>query len=333
MQNMAYFQVELVKPALFSMPEDVDTIAVFKRDFYLSDTVTFNYWGSIQNKPKIDTILKYSELSLKCVDALVGSLEEKGYFLKVINYRDSLNYLFTPGDTLFNYQEFHRKTGADAHIFLDYFSLKDKLIENTSSNYVYALSYPFPEFRKSTKLEIVKATLLWCVSFRADSSVYQVKQQPDDLIYGNSVYPDFFGSKENHRKLIENTAIYLGKNFCTKIIPEWTTVERSYYRSKNANMLQAEQLCLNGEWLKAAEIYQRETTNKNRNIAAKAKYNMALICEMEGKPDVAIDWLINSHSTFKYPNEEHQFNCRLYINTLAARKKEIERLDKQVRER
>jgi hypothetical protein len=98
-------------------------------------------------------------------------------------------------------------------------------------------------------------------------------------------------------------------------------------------MLQAEQLCLNGEWLKAAEIYQRETTNKNRNIAAKAKYNMALICEMEGKPDVAIDWLINSHSTFKYPNEEHQFNCRLYINTLAARKKEIERLDKQVRER
>jgi hypothetical protein len=131
--------------------------------------------------------------------------------------------------------------------------------------------------------------------------------------------------------LLENTSEYLGKAFAAKIVPSWLKVERTYYRSNNVNMLKAEKYCLGGDWLKAAEIYNRETKNKNRNIAAKAKYNMALVCEMEGKPDAAIDWLVNSFSTYKFENEEHKFNCKQYIDLLAMRKKEIARLGKQIR--
>ena len=151
------------------------------------------------------------------------------------------------------------------------------------------------------------------------------------MYYGNIVYPELFGNDLNHRLLLKNASEYLGKAFGAKIVPTWLEVERSYYRSRNVNMLAAEKYCLNGEYLKSAEIYNRETKNKNRNIAAKARYNMALLCEMEGKPDAAIDWLVLSYSAYKQNNEAHKFNCQQYINLIALRKKELEKLEHQVR--
>lgn len=330
--NMSSIQVEILKPGYFTMPEDIDTVAIFKRDLFQSDTITFRYSDGDNKKMLTDKMISYRDLSNKCVDALADFLNTEGYFQRVINYKDSMNYLFSGSDSLIYYSELHKKTGADAFIFLDFFHITDHFSNNNvyySDNLVIE---QFPEFRTSTRLESVSANLLWTVSFKGDTSVYLVRQ-PDDLYYGNTVYPELFGTDANHRLLLNNASEYLGKTFGAKIVPTWLKVERSYYRSHNDNMRAAEKLCLNGEYLKAAEIYNRETKNKNRNIAAKARYNMALLCEMEGKPDAAIDWLVLSYSAYKQNNEEHKFNCQQYINVIALRKKEIERLGKQVREK
>jgi hypothetical protein len=312
------------------MPENIDTIAIFKRDFYQSDTITFKYLD-VDNKILItDSFIHYQSISNKCVTALANYLDNEGYFLKVINFKDSMNYLFSKEDSLTYYPELLKKLSVDACIFLDYFQLDDQLTNNSGYYFKNNIIDQFPEFRNSTKLESVGANLLWTVSFKGDTSIYICKQ-PDELFYGNSVYPELFGNDLNHKLLLENTSEYLGKAFAAKIVPSWLKVERTYYRSNNVNMLKAEKYCLGGDWLKAAEIYNRETKNKNRNIAAKAKYNMALVCEMEGKPDAAIDWLVNSFSTYKFENEEHKFNCKQYIDLLAMRKKEIARLGKQIR--
>lgn len=330
--NMSSIQVEILKPALFAMPENIDTIAIFKRDLYRSDTITFRYFDVDNKKTQTNKFVRYSDLSNKCVDALADFLNTEGYFQRVINYKDSMNYLFSGSDSLIHYPELHKKSGVDVFVFLDFFQLKDHLTNSTGYYSYNDITEQFPEFRNSTKLESVGANLLWTVSFKGDTSVYLVRQ-PDDLYYGNAVYPELFGNDVNHRLLLNNASEYLGKAFGAKIVPTWLKVERRYYRSRNVNMLQAEKLCLNGEYLKAAELYNRETKNKNRNIAAKARYNMALLCEMEGKPDAAINWLVLSYSAYKQNNEEHKFNCQQYINIIALRKKEIERLGKQVREK
>ena len=330
--NMSSIQVEILKPGFYTMPENIDTVAIFKRDLYQSDTIAFSFFDVDNKKVLTNKLINYRDLSNNCVDALADFLSNDGYFLKVINHRDSMNYLFSRGDSLINYPELHKKFDVDAFIFLDFFLLEDHLINNTGyyvDNGIIIIEQ-FPEFRKSTKLESVKANLLWTVSFKGDTAVYLVRQ-PDDLYYGNAVYPELFGSDANHRLLLNNASEYLGKTFGAKIVPTWLKVERSYYRSHNENMRAAEKLFLNGEYLKAAEIYNRETKNKNRNIAAKARYNMALLCEMEGKPDAAIDWLVLSYSAYKQNNEEHKFNCQQYINIIATRKKEIEKLEHQVR--
>ncbi len=326
--NTRSIQVEIMKPALVTMPIDIDTIAVFTRRLYLPDTTTFKYVN--RNKIITDTAIHYRDLSNKCVDALANYLYDEGYFLKIVNFKDSLNYLFSQGDSLINYPELHKGLGVDAFIFLDFFELKDQLIKKSDYYTWTSILNNFPEFKSSTKLESVEAYLIWSLSFKSDTSKY-IYSQPDELFYGNSVYPELFGNDLKHKVLMENTSEYLGKSFGAKLIPTWLKVSRTYYQSHNTNLLKAEKYCLNGEWLNAAEIYNRETKNKNRNIAAKAKYNMALICEMEGKLDAAIDWLVQSYSTYRFENEEHKFNCQQYINLIAMRKREVERLEKQIR--
>ena len=153
----------------------------------------------------------------------------------------------------------------------------------------------------------------------------------DTLNYDPFVSPVITSDQMKIKMLADNSSRYLGKVMGTKIIPYWTTVERIYYKSNNQNMLLAEKYALENNWLKAAEFWNAQTKNKNPKIAAKASYNMALACEMEGKPDVAIDWLILSFESLKQNGEAHKANCQLYIKVLALRKKELEKLEKQIR--
>ena len=96
-------------------------------------------------------------------------------------------------------------------------------------------------------------------------------------------------------------------------------------------MLRGEKFALNNDWLKAAKIWNIQTRSKKLMIAAKASYNMALASEMEGKYDIAIEWLVRSSSILKQNNEEHKLNCQHYISELIVRKKEIEKLSQQIR--
>lgn len=321
-------QVEIMKPSIIDEPKEIDTIAIFKRDRYKSDTVSFKFYSD--HKLKRDTAIHYRDLSNICVDALTDYLKNDGYFTKVINYRDSMNFLFVEKDSLINYLEFYKKSGFDACIFLDLFQLNDSQFKE--KNYWTSGVKNFEEFVKSTLVEKVFANLYWTIAFREENPKIIYKQK-DHLYYGNSVNPEFFGSNDNHNELLKNTSIFLGKGFGTELIPSWKKEERTYFRSKNKNMQMAEKYFQSNDWLNAAEYYKIETRNKSRKIAAKAKYNMALASEMEGNLDAASDWLSLSFSSYKNGNNDHKSICQKYFELLTLRKQEIERLDKQVRKR
>lgn len=328
--EMRFMQVELMQPGRVTMSSEIDTIAVFKRDPKLLDTVQFKYYVESFKNSRVDTAIHNRDLSLKCVKSFIGHLEQEGYFLKVIDYSDSdMKNLFTESDSVHRYRELINQLKVDACIFLDRFELSDILIDHERYYPKYYFVDDFPEFEGSTALETIHSTLLWTVAIKGDSSIYYCRH-PERVYYGNSVDSAFFGNDANHKLMLENTAEYLGKAFGEIILPSWKKVERLYCRSKNDKMMMAEKYLLEGDYKKAAEIYKPQTKHKNRNIAAKAQFNMALACEMEGEMEAAHDWLVKSYSVFGW-NEDHKMNCRQYIKTLALRKKEFERLNVQVR--
>lgn len=297
--------IEIMKPGIFTMPENIRSVAIINRDINESDSVLFVRFN--ETKLVSDVLIKHSSLSNKCVDALSDFLKEEKYFNEVRNLRDSSVFIFSPETNTVNQEDFFKKIKADLCIILnhcEYFvSDYSNMVEN-------------------------KAALSWTLAMKDDSLSYWYDQK-DTLNF-----EDFDYQLSAHKRVVDvlnNSSSYLGRSFGAKIIPTWLNVERIYYKSNNPEMIKAEKLALNNEWLKAADIWNKLSKNKNAKIAAKASFNMALACEMEGKVGVAIDWLVRSYSGLTFSEKEHQANCQHYINVLALRRKEIDKLEKQVR--
>lgn len=330
--KMSTIQVEMMKPSFLTDPEKIDTIAILYREQPQSDSIPYRFSRQYKlirhTAEETDTAIHYKNLYSICVDALANYLDSARYFVKVINYSDSINDLVSKKDYLTN-PKLYSKLGIDACIFLEPFQFDDMHSEK-KNDWSFDFISNFPEFAKSSELEYISAGLTWSAYFKDDTLQYKYPQY-DGLYYGNSVYPDFFGSPEKHKLLVENSAAYFGKAFGSKLIPSWTKIERGYCHSKNREMLKAEEFCKTGEWLKAAEIYKRQTKSKNKDISTKAKYNMALVCEMEGNIDAAIDWITRSKSATKKIQIDHIINCNRYSKELVTRKKELELLKKQVK--
>ena len=297
-----------MKPVDFVFPENVKTVAIFNHDLHKNDTTNLYTYGS--SDFECDTTLTTNELSNCCVDGLTSFLEEENYFQKVSNFRDSMNIRFEDPSVMYQSSKLFEITKADALIFLNLFQFENKVF-----------SYFDGTFR-------TRAALSWTMTFRDETSPI-VYNQMDTLFVNKSQFTDIRHKNQHSQQIYQDISKYLGKCFGTKIIPSWILDERFYYQSNHPEMRKAEKYAINHDWLKAGETWKKQTKNKNQKIAAKACYNMALACEMEGKYDLAIDWL--NHKIWTKYNEPYEVNCERYIRVLTLRKHEIESLEKQIR--
>jgi len=79
------------------------------------------------------------------------------------------------------------------------------------------------------------------------------------------------------------------------------------------------QACLeasNNRWREAAMIWKELSGHKNKSIAAKASFNMALVCELEDKLELAQSWAIKAYlldRTWAVENYLDIINHRIFV--------------------
>lgn len=307
--NMKSIRIEVMKPGIFGIPKDL-TVAVSNRDLFQSDTCSFRYYNGWDVKK--DTLIKYHVLSNACVDAMADHLTKEGYFKQVINYRDSLIDFLKDTKSQDDRERLFETTKSDVCVFLDFLHFNTSFIAGDQC------------------LFFSRVDLLWTITSKNDSVSYGY-QQTDTLCYDESQVNKY--SYKNHipRQLLNNSCQYLGEFMGKKVIPTWIQVERMYYGSHNLFMLKAEKYARKNDWIKAAELWNRQTKSKNNAMATKAMYNMALACEMEGKPELSMDWLSKSNIELIREDKNHKENCERYKKVLSSRKLEIEKLATQIR--
>jgi hypothetical protein len=111
-------------------------------------------------------------------------------------------------------------------------------------------------------------------------------------------------------KEVGNTA---GHAYAFRIIPLWIRVSRKYYVRGTHNFKIAKRKARTGNWEGAAALWQQETTHPRRKVAGRACYNMAIISEINGDLDMAIQWAQQSY-------ENHNNRLALnYVNLLRDR--------------
>lgn len=220
-------------------------------------------------------------------------------------------------------EEIAETTGADLFLSLDLFAAFDAINYNSfsKSGHESVLSISFWNIYDLDTKELIYFynkydTVYWNTRQLSGLGIYNLKD-------AKKILPE-------RKDAVLNAADIAGTNFAELLIPHWIEVQRMYYKSGQVELKKAEELVRQNKWLEAAEIWKKNVNNKNKSIAAKSMFNLALACEIEGNIDAAIDWVVKSSKVFDTKNEEHYYNCQSYLKILQQRKLDIRVIDRQL---
>jgi hypothetical protein len=122
---------------------------------------------------------------------------------------------------------------------------------------------------------------------------------------------------------VKEVGTQAGEAYAARILPYWIRVSRDYFVRGDGNFAIATRKARSGNWDGAAEIWKEETKNPDGKLAGRADYNMAIISEINGDLDGAIQWAQKSY-------EDHRIRLALdYLNILRYRKRQNELLKSQ----
>jgi Family of unknown function (DUF6340) len=133
--------------------------------------------------------------------------------------------------------------------------------------------------------------------------------------YGKGINPVVAANALIGRKdAVKEVGDKAGHAYAFRIIPYWIRVTRDYYVKGTDNFVMAKRKAQTGNWNEAGGLWKKETGNPVGKIAGRACYNMAIICEINGELDNAIQWAQKSYENY---NNRLALN---YVNILRNRK-------------
>jgi Family of unknown function (DUF6340) len=144
----------------------------------------------------------------------------------------------------------------------------------------------------------------------------------DEYIYHESIR--FSGSGLNpllaataligRKDAVNEVSNKAGHGYALRIVPYKIRVMRNYYVKGSDNLKVARRKAQLGKWDEAGELWKIETANPNMKVAGRATYNMAIINEINGDLDSALEWAQRS-----YENYNDKMGIR-YVRILENRK-------------
>ena len=125
------------------------------------------------------------------------------------------------------------------------------------------------------------------------------------------------------RRVIQESGLFAGKQYGFRISPMWIKVRRTYYTGKSDDLKLAKSHVKTRDWDAAIDIWKDLVDNPDDKIARRAAYNMAIVSEIKGGLDTAIEWANKAKKLGEKKADS-------YINTLQRRKLDEEKLKQQL---
>lgn len=91
----------------------------------------------------------------------------------------------------------------------------------------------------------------------------------------------------------------IGHDYGFRVFPYKIRVTREYFVKGTNNFKIAKRRAQTGDWDGAAELWEKETNNSKMKVAGRAHYNMAIINEINGNLDEAIEWASKAYTDYK----------------------------------
>ncbi|HVS96805.1 MAG TPA: DUF6340 family protein [Puia sp.] len=110
------------------------------------------------------------------------------------------------------------------------------------------------------------------------------------------------------KEAVNKAGIDAGQEYGLRIVPYSVRVSRWYYVRGNSSFIVARRMAQSGDWDDAAKLWQQQTESHSRKVAGRACYNMAIISEINGDLNAALDWskkayeMYNNRLALSYTN-------------------------------
>ncbi|MFK5974616.1 MAG: DUF6340 family protein [Flavobacteriaceae bacterium] len=116
----------------------------------------------------------------------------------------------------------------------------------------------------------------------------------------------------------------MGSAYGLRLLPHKHRLTRDYFVRGTENFSIAKRMAQTGDWDGAAKYWEQELGNADPKIAGRACYNMAIINEINGDLNTAMDWASKSYTNYKNKN------ALRYLNILKYRFAQSQALEQQL---
>lgn len=293
--------LQVLKPAEITLEENIINVGVINRTYPTKDNKAWNIIEGVLTGEGIGTDRRGSEAT---VDGMINVMSQSPRFklmrLDIDNLKGSGTGQFPEPLTKEVISDICQRNNLDALITLEAFD-SDSRVNFTPI---------------TIRTRVAKDVYKDLHGIRADSRMnitvgWRVYNFKSELISDEYRYTDFLaftGQGLTQNEALANlpskydalfqTGFHTGKRYGRRITPLWVTESRQYYTKGNDELKKAAKKVKIGQWETAAEIWKKEALNKEKKVAGRACYNMAVFSETRGNFDIALEWSNKAYSDF-----------------------------------
>lgn len=104
-----------------------------------------------------------------------------------------------------------------------------------------------------------------------------------------------------HKEAVIKAGNRCGEDYASRIIPYSLRVSRFYYVRGNGSFIVAKRMAQAGDWDAAGRLWNQATNSPSRKVAGRACYNMAIISEINGDLNGALQWAKKAYEVYRTP--------------------------------
>ena len=317
--------LNVTEPAPVFLNKDIQKIGIINRSA-----------ASQQNKvaDEIDKVLSAEGKELdkqgaeKAITGLYDELQSSGDFQKVAVLTDE--NLKSPGLGIFPAKlDWDQVAGIcsendlDILYVLSFYDTDSKIDYHTATlNKETPLGVKIPVLEHEATIHTL-VKMGWRIYDPVDKMLYDeyIMNQPL-LSKGRGLNPAkaleaVLGRKEQ----VMDASADLGHRYGQRIFPYRIRVARDYFVRGTDNFEVAKRRAQAGDWNGAADLWQQETSSANGKVAGRACYNMAIINEINGDLEQALEWASRSYTDYNNKIALRYINIlkdRIHKNQLLA---------------
>lgn len=306
-------RISILTPGLVAFPSDVKSLSLvlMKNEFNMPEG-RLDFIDNISLDPEFNYYQFAREYLYGMQNAIQASPRFENVVITDLNKFDSLGY-----EPAFNWREIIRvckRDSTDAVILVDDFFLDDSLKVNDWIG-GYLVKYQLENFMNY---------LVLIPKMQDITGRYYVSNK--NFWYGVDL--SFEGATNQlpaPADMILMSCFETGQKAGMSLAPLWSDgIRRIYFARGHKLLAGGASYAKQDMWREAAGYWRMAADSKKNKTSAKAAFNMALVCEIEDKLELAHDWIILSDSI-----RSTEFSI-LYQQILQTRLEHQTMLDKQM---